>query len=471
MPNTIAPVYPFDPSGTAVTNKIENEQQILTPANGVDYHLIVPLATPFFEQGLSISIVNLDNSVRNLVNGVDYQCTHWFISASRACATPIFGSITIFDRTLAGIIRLNYQTIGGSWTINDAGVAQVLADTLHNPRITAWEEVTNYPATFPPVDHQWDLVDMVGMSDVVTGVNDIRTALINKIASDQALNTQLANAMTVIQAGGTLDQAIAHMASIANPHQTTAAQVGAYTIAEINSMLNIETQAREDGDVSALSLAKIYADNLNTTVAAAILGETSRAQGAEATLVPKITTVNGHQLNGNVVVTKGDVGLGSCDNTSDANKPVSTAQAAADATALATAKAYADSLIAAGGIPVGVVIDYPGTTAPTGFLVVPTYAVNLSRTTYANLHTQQKNAGYPYGAGDGSTTFTMPWEPADYAAVQASANVGTQTTGVVKSHMHAVVSNSTDGNAGTASLYSSEAGGTYTNLNLSLIHI
>lgn len=40
---------------------------------------------------------------------------------------------------------------------------------------------------------------------------------------------------------------------------------------------------------------------------------------------------------------KGDVGLGNVDNTADANKPVSTAQAAADATILSTAEGYADT--------------------------------------------------------------------------------------------------------------------------------
>lgn len=43
--------------------------------------------------------------------------------------------------------------------------------------------------------------------------------------------------------------------------------------------------------------------------------------------------------------TKSDIGLGNVDNTSDANKPVSTAQAAADTTVLNTAKAYAESLV------------------------------------------------------------------------------------------------------------------------------
>ena len=48
--------------------------------------------------------------------------------------------------------------------------------------------------------------------------------------------------------------------------------------------------------------------------------------------VPDSRTVNGHALTGNVTVSKSDVGLGAVDNTSDADKPVSTAtQAALDA--------------------------------------------------------------------------------------------------------------------------------------------
>lgn len=41
--------------------------------------------------------------------------------------------------------------------------------------------------------------------------------------------------------------------------------------------------------------------------------------------MPATRTVNGHALSGDVTVTKGDVGLGNADNTSDVNKPVSTA--------------------------------------------------------------------------------------------------------------------------------------------------
>ena len=52
--------------------------------------------------------------------------------------------------------------------------------------------------------------------------------------------------------------------------------------------------------------------------------------------VPTTRTVNGHPLTADVTVTKSDLGLGNVDNTSDADKPISTAtQAALDAKAAA----------------------------------------------------------------------------------------------------------------------------------------
>lgn len=44
-----------------------------------------------------------------------------------------------------------------------------------------------------------------------------------------------------------------------------------------------------------------------------------------AGLVPKTTTINGHTLESDVTITKGDIELGDVDNTSDANKPISNA--------------------------------------------------------------------------------------------------------------------------------------------------
>jgi hypothetical protein len=88
----------------------------------------------------------------------------------------------------------------------------------------------------------------------------------------------------------------------------------------------------------------------------AIATETSRATGAEGTLTTNVasntssistnaTTMNSHISNTSNphAVTKSQVGLGNADNTSDVNKPVSTAQAASIATKEATANKGAAS--------------------------------------------------------------------------------------------------------------------------------
>jgi len=54
-------------------------------------------------------------------------------------------------------------------------------------------------------------------------------------------------------------------------------------------------------------------------------------------------------------------------------------------------------------VPVGMVVDYAGATAPTNWLFL--YGQAVSRTTYAALFAI---LGTTYGAGDGSTTFNLP---------------------------------------------------------------
>lgn len=54
-------------------------------------------------------------------------------------------------------------------------------------------------------------------------------------------------------------------------------------------------------------------------------------------------------------------------------------------------------------MPVGAIIDYPGTTPPTGWLKCDGSLV--SRTTYSGLFAV---TGTTWGVGDGTTTFELP---------------------------------------------------------------
>lgn len=173
----MAYAYTFDPTGVNPSNLISNEQQVITGVNASPYHFIVPTFGPFFADSLVITFKDASNAVRPLVEGIDYHLGYLFVGASRACAKPIYGGISFLDLTLSGIVTLSYQTIGGEWTIDAAQILEILSDATRNPRTATWEQIAGVPTVFPPVDHQWNLDDMVGMSEVVQALADLTTAV------------------------------------------------------------------------------------------------------------------------------------------------------------------------------------------------------------------------------------------------------------------------------------------------------
>lgn len=95
--------------------------------------------------------------------------------------------------------------------------------------------------------------------------------------------------------------------------------------AELDSKATPDEIPTTPGDIGAASAAQ------------GALADTAVQPAAIANFVPNTRTVAGKPLSANVALDKVDVGLASVDNTSDANKPVSTAQAAAIATKVNTA--------------------------------------------------------------------------------------------------------------------------------------
>lgn len=218
--NQITP-YPFDPTGTMLANRIPGEQQIISPPNFKDYYFIVPKMAPFFGgPELVITVKDLGNRTRVLKEGVDYYLTHRFIAASRATAKPIYGSITFLDKELAGVVTFTYQTIGGIWTLDEAQILEILSNNLRNPRITSWDTVAEVPTLFPVIDHEWNLVDMVGASEVVEAIDGIV----------DALNSSNGNAITT------------HIADKNNPHGVNKAQIGLSLVQNYGIATDLQAQ-------------------------------------------------------------------------------------------------------------------------------------------------------------------------------------------------------------------------------------
>lgn len=98
-------------------------------------------------------------------------------------------------------------------------------------------------------------------------------------------------------------------------------------------------------------------------------------------------------------------------------------------------------------VPAGSIIDWAGNSAPAGYAALPTVPTNVPRTgTYAQVFA---NIGTVWGAGDGSTTFGLPYVAADGATLMSSGNVGTATNGQHIAHSHGVVAQTFGGVSST----------------------
>jgi len=115
-----------------------------------------------------------------------------------------------------------------------------------------------------------------------------------------------------------------------------------------------------------------------------------------------------------------------------------------NATSSALSQTAADALFAtiANGVQPGTILPFGGATPPAGYLAIPTASTNISRTTYAALFAA---IGTTWGAGDGSTTFGLPFVAANGTLLQSSANLGANTTGQVISHAHNIYGNFSTG--------------------------
>lgn len=220
--------YDFDPNGTSVDNKIVGETHVISPPDSTDFYFVVPDHAPFFLNNLSITHYPSGNT---LVEGVDYGLSYKFLTASYQTAKSIFGAISIFNKTLSGTLEITYQTLGGKWAIDETKAAELVSNAIHNPRITSWELVVDLPETFPAIEHSHDLSDLVGMSEVVTQLEAIKTALENQ--------TQTETNITQLQADvNNLQTDVSNLQSNLAAHKTSNDHDGRYyTQTEVDTLI------------------------------------------------------------------------------------------------------------------------------------------------------------------------------------------------------------------------------------------
>lgn len=220
MPTSVIVSYPFDATGILQSNRILDEQHIATENNYRDYFFIVPKFAPFFASSIIVKH-SYQGVTRTLVENIDYYCALMFIGATRALEKPVYGAITLNNLNTNGIISITYNTIGGNWNIDQQYIIEQIAEKAYNPRTASWEQIVETPITFPPIPHAWELVDLVGLSEVVTSLGGIEDAILASSTS----------------------QANAHFTNFNNPHFVTKAQLGIGNIGNWNLATESEVLA------------------------------------------------------------------------------------------------------------------------------------------------------------------------------------------------------------------------------------
>lgn len=261
--------YEFDPYGNSAANRINNEYHIITADNSRKYNILVPLKAPFFANGFKLFASKEGGAYVELSYGVDYNFGHEFMSASRKCGKPIYGSVVFTDERFSGNLKIErYNTLGGSWVNDSATLSEIIATTVYNPRVTTWEKVLGLPHEFPTIDHEHNVEDL-GMGEVVDAINrcgDILEAgagtggpgglpSLEALGLDKVPNLPLApdNIASAAQSKDYLVTPYAVRLAIKalilndyqtfinrtdNPHNVTAEQVGAFTKTEIGQALS-----------------------------------------------------------------------------------------------------------------------------------------------------------------------------------------------------------------------------------------
>lgn len=200
--------YQVDLTGLLPTNRIDDEKQTLSPANGLSNQLIVPIFAPYFANSLVVQYYSPRGERINAVLGVDYVPVMKQDELSGLCQASICSGISFLNPDLRGTVILDYQTLGGGFGVDRRTILGELAQVTHNSDFRAWNAVTGKPVFFPVNEHalvvQNDLIGLSGLVSTLEGLAS-QIGLLNE-ADVLSLN--------------------AHESNHSNPHGTSKVHIG-----------------------------------------------------------------------------------------------------------------------------------------------------------------------------------------------------------------------------------------------------
>jgi hypothetical protein len=279
--STTALTLPLDPTGSASSNLVQSEAHSIgvsgTRAFPLNYGL-------FFRDSLSL----VDSATGNtLVEGTQYYPTQMDVDSSLLYGQEIDAVVIIVDTTVSANVVATYQALGGPNSLNSVQTQSAITGLDIDNAATCWDSITGKWKDYPPGPHVHQAGDVYGLEYIVAALTRLAAAITEGQGGAQAALQQYAEdvvaEMLGIIAGGetTLED---HFTCFENPHDVTAAQAGAYTIAQTCAAISTETTNREAADASIMSsLASHEANHANPhDLTPAQVGGYTRAQSDAA---------------------------------------------------------------------------------------------------------------------------------------------------------------------------------------------
>lgn len=117
-----------------------------------------------------------------LVPGADYVCTMLQQDATRVSGKEVCQIIVITNPTLMNDVVLEYQAVGGEYSVSSDALEQLIEALNLDNRPVVWGEIIGLPNAFPPVQHLHHIEDFKGFGHLVDVLDDISSMLSGELS-------------------------------------------------------------------------------------------------------------------------------------------------------------------------------------------------------------------------------------------------------------------------------------------------
>ena len=232
-------LYPLDRTGVASTNRIAGELH----TTGVDRYRAFTLGfAPFFADSVVIKEVGKSTPLQR-GKDKDYELVYFYPELSKLCAgKEIAGVVVICNQNLGTEYEVSYNTIGAHYAASSSVIASAIAALELDNRNIYWKDVLDTPELWQPAPHPHDMGDVYGLEWLLDMLASIREAL---MIGDNAVHTEIINRINSAITNLTV-MWNNHVSQTGNVHNLTAAQIGAYTAAQIDTIVQALNKRIDD---------------------------------------------------------------------------------------------------------------------------------------------------------------------------------------------------------------------------------